>query len=77
MGHLLETLSLPLPNKAGDVILYRFAQKFEITPDETEKQLKMLKSMVAKNSKNPIKFLLVSEPMDTVSGKYGECEEVG
>lgn len=73
-GYLLETQSLPKPKKAGDSTVYRLSTKFEINPKD--KEFKILKSMIAKDSKIPIKFLIVSEPIDSEDG-YDNCEEIG
>lgn len=76
-GHLLETQS-PCPRKINEIVFYRFNQRFEITPKNDE-QLKLLMSMVEKNSKHQIKFLVVSEPinLDGDEEEEGECEEIG
>lgn len=74
-GHLMETQTLPKPSKAGEAVFYHFDNTFEIRPSEDKKQFKMLKSMLEKNSKVPIKFLIVSEPLDNPEEK--ECEEIG
>ena len=76
-GHLLETHSLLQPKKANEPVFYRYSQKFDIKPDEEKHKIKILKSMVEKNSFNPIKFLLVSEPIGTAATYQDECEEVG
>lgn len=52
---------------------YRFHKKFELKSDENEKQLKLLKAMLEKNTKKQLRFLIVSEPID----ENDECEEVG
>lgn len=76
-GHLLETQSLLLPRKASESIFYRFRQRFEIRSDENEKQINMLLSMIKKNSKYPIKFFVVSEPISFDENDDDECEEIG
>lgn len=78
-GHLLETRSLHQPKRPNEPIFYRYSQKFEIKPEENQKQMKILKSMIAKNSKNSIKFLVVSEPIEGSDGQKieDECEEIG
>lgn len=73
-GHLLETpQSLLKPKKENELMYYRFHKKFELKSDENEKQLKMLKAMLEKNTKKHLRFLIVSEPID----ENDECEEVG
>ncbi|CAO1346932.1 unnamed protein product [Diamesa serratosioi] len=73
-GHLLETpQSLFKSKKANEIMYYRFHKKFELKSDENEKQLKLLKEMLEKNSKKPLRLLLISEPIDD----NDECEEVG
>lgn len=74
-GHLLETQSLPKPKKSEESVYYHFQNSFEIRPSEDKKQFKMLKSMLEKNSKLPIKFMIVSEPLENEEDE--ECEEVG
>jgi Retinitis pigmentosa G-protein regulator interacting C-terminal len=76
-GHLLESQSLQKPKRVGDVTHYRFSKTFEINPAENEKQFKILKGMLEKNSKNPIKFLLVTEPIGSSDQSSEECEEIG
>lgn len=82
IGHLLETQSLAKPKRAGnqDCTFYNFKRAFEIRPSENRQQFKLLKSMLAKKSKNHLKFLLVSEPIcgDNVDDDdAGDCEEIG
>ncbi|CAO1319480.1 unnamed protein product [Diamesa hyperborea] len=73
-GHLLETpQSLFKPKKENELMYYRFHKKFELKSDENEKQLKLLKAMLEKNTKKHLRFLIVSEPID----ENDECEEVG
>lgn len=73
-GHLLETpQSLFKPKSANEIMYFRFHKKFELKSDENEKQLKMLKEMLAKNSKKTLRFLIISEPID----EKDECDEVG
>lgn len=74
-GHLMETQSLPKPKKAGESIFYHFENIFELQPAEDKKQFKMLKLMLEKNSKLPIKFMIVSEPLE--NEEKGECQEIG
>lgn len=73
-GHLLETQSLPKPKKSGECTYYHFKRTFELRPSENQKQFKMLKIMLEKNSKQHLKFLIVNEP---ISEDTGDCEEVG
>lgn len=73
-GHLLETQSLPQPLKPNEALSYHFKQKFDVKPDDNGKQLKMLKSMLAKGTKEQIKFFIVNEP---IGFEDKECEEVG
>lgn len=75
-GHLLETQSLPQPRKANEAIFYRFNQKFVINPEENEKQFKLLKAMLAKHSKEQLKFFVVREPI-VGDENDEECEEAG
>jgi hypothetical protein len=78
MGHLLETQSLQQPNKPNDPTYYRYSQIFDIKPDSDQKMMKILKSMVEKNSSNPLKFLVVSEPIERDGVKNDEeCVELG
>lgn len=70
----MESQSFPLPRKASEPIVYHFTQQFDIKPVEKEKQYKMMKAMVKKDSKEQIKFLIVSEPMDDDDK---DCDEVG
>lgn len=74
-GHLLETQALPKPQKSNESIFYHFNNTFEIRPAEDKKRFKFLKSMLEKNSKSPLKFFIVSEPLEDQDD--GECEEVG
>lgn len=76
-GYLLETQSLPKPKKAGDSIHYNLIRKFDISPVNNKNEYKMLKSMLEKNSKKPLKFLIVSEPISVEKDDDGDCEEVG
>lgn len=73
-GYLLETQSLPKPKKSGDSIIYQMTRKFDINPHD--KDFKHFKAMIEKKSKTPIRFLIVSEPIDAKDGG-GDCEEVG
>lgn len=73
-GHLLETQSLPQPTKPDEDLFYRFKQKFEINPEDNEKQLQMLQSMLSKDTKKQIKFFVVSEPIES---EDKDCDEVG
>jgi hypothetical protein len=78
LGHMLETQSLQKPKKANEPIFYRYSQKFEVKPDSDKKKMKLLKSMVEKNSSNPLKFIIVSEPSDIDDINNDEqCEEMG
>jgi hypothetical protein len=74
-GHLMETQSLPNPRKSGVAIFYHFDNTFELQPAEDKKQFKMLKSMLEKNSKLPLKFMIISEPLE--NQEEGDCEEIG
>lgn len=74
-GHLMETQSLQKPTKAGEALFYHFENTFEIRPSEDKRQFKILKSMLEKKSKVPIKFMIISEPLD--NQENGECEEIG
>lgn len=83
-GHLLETQSLPKPKKSGVSTVYKLSTKFEINPAEHEEEFDLLKKTIEKKSKNPIKFLIVSEPINavkdssnTTSTLQTECEDVG
>lgn len=71
-GYLLETQSLPKPKKSGDSTVYNLTRKFDINPQD--KDFKHFKAMVEKKSKSPLKFLIVSEPIDA---ENDDCEEVG
>lgn len=73
-GYLLETQSLPKPKKSGESTVYNLTRKFDINPQD--KDFNHFKSMVEKKSKSPIKFLIVSEPIDTEDDD-GDCDEVG
>lgn len=75
-GHLLETQSLPQPRKENGIIYFHYNQKFEVEPEENPKHLEMLKSLIAQNSKEQIKFLIVSEPLAD-NNTEAECEEIG
>jgi hypothetical protein len=79
-GHLLETpQSMMKPSRPGETVFYRFRRKFELRPDEHEKQLKILKSMLTKDTNLPLRFLIVNEPID-INGtdeSDGDCQEVG
>ncbi|XP_070489826.1 flagellar attachment zone protein 1-like [Chironomus tepperi] len=74
-GYLLETQSLPKPKKSGDSIIYNMTRKFDINPQD--KDFKHFKAMVDKKSNSPIKFLIVSEPIDAKEEDGGDCDEVG
>lgn len=76
-GHLLETQALPRPKRPEEKIFYHFNNSFDIRPSEDKKQFKLLKRMLEENSKFPIKFLIVSEPVENQDQEDGECEEVG
>ena len=76
-GHLLETQSLPKPKKSCDCTYYHFKRTFELRPSENQKQFKMLKVMLAKKSKQHLKFLIVSEPISNDNEDTGDCEGVG
>lgn len=76
-GHLLETQSLPKPKKSGEYTYYHFKRTFELRPSENRRQFKMLKTMLEKNSKQNLKFLIVSEPINLNDDDIGDCEEVG
>lgn len=71
-GYLLETQSLQKPKKAGDATHYKLKRKFDINPADEE--FKVLKTMICKDSNNPVRFLIVSEPLDD---EGQPCEEVG
>lgn len=74
-GHLLETQALSKPQNSNESIFYHFNNTFEIRPAEDKKRFKVLKSMLEKNSKNHLKFFIVSEPLEKQNDE--ECEEVG
>lgn len=78
IGHLLETPSLPQPKKADEPTFYHFSQKFDLN-SENEKQLKILKTMVLDGTENPLKFLIVTEPVENDNNTQNEanCEEIG
>ena len=73
-GYLLETQSLPKPKKSRDSTTYNMTRKFDINPQD--KDFKHFKAMVDKKTNTPIKFLIVSEPIDAEEGD-GDCDEVG
>jgi hypothetical protein len=75
-GYLLETQSLPKPKKSGDSIIYQMTRKFDINPHDND--FKHFKAMIDKKSKSPLRFLIVSEPIDAKEDdSSGDCEEVG
>lgn len=73
-GHLMETQSLPLPQKSSEPVFFRFTQRFDVNPADSEEQLHILESMVASDSTKSIKFIVVDEPF---GDEKGECEEIG
>jgi len=74
-GYLLETpQAMPVPVFPMDPIYYHFRQRFELK-NEHEKQLQILKSMLVKDSKVPLRFLIVNEPLQKRT--ESDCEEVG
>lgn len=77
-GHLLETESLKLPDKTNTPIFFKYTQEFFIKPDIDVNKMKILKSMVEKDSTNPMKFRIIDEPieMDEVDSE-NECKELG
>jgi hypothetical protein len=75
-GYLLETQSLPLPKKRGDSMFYGYKRQFQINPTSEEEKYKSLQKMLEKKSKCPLKFLIISEPMEKENDYQGECEEV-
>ncbi|KAL7050426.1 hypothetical protein ACKWTF_004077 [Chironomus riparius] len=76
-GYLLETQSLPKPKKSRDSTAYNMIRKFDINAQN--KDFKHFKAMVDKKTNTPIKFLIVSEPIDAEDDDDdgGNCDEVG
>lgn len=73
MGQFFETQALGVPTKGCNSISFDFVQKFKFKNDE-DKQMKRLKSIVARNSNEKLKFLVVQK---LVGSERNECEEIG
>ncbi|KAG5677364.1 hypothetical protein PVAND_007128 [Polypedilum vanderplanki] len=76
-GYLFETQSLAKPKKEEESIFYRLNRQFDVNPEKNPTEFKILRSMIDANSKIPLKFLIVSEPISVETDDYGDCEEVG
>lgn len=79
-GHLLETPhSLPKPNCSADALDFNYRKAFDLNFQKYDKQMKILKAMLEKNTPLPLRFLLISEPTesDLESDEESECEEIG
>lgn len=74
MGQFFETQSLSIPTKdSSKSIIFNFVQNFKFKNDD-DKQMKRLKSIVAKDSNEKLKFLVVKK---LIGSEQNECEEIG